>query len=298
MKKIVSMVLAAVLLTACFVFTASAAAFGDVDGDGKTSAADARLALRAAVSLEHYSRTSAAFLAADANGDGEITAEDARLILRASVGLGNIIAALQDNASEWSSYSDKTMLGAYAAQVQTLKNKCGEGRVSSSMKSLDGLSVVRLIDLDEDGKPELYCAYADSRSAGFSNRQAVYVYSGGKLISLFDGDITNMGSDYSPCVWFQEGNNCVYFVAGMIFYRSFFKYENGAFKETVFSTDYVDYAKINGRTVTMDQYNAQIKTYTGGLRARINIYDYTETADANYRAVLNETARVISLLNK
>ncbi len=58
---------------------------GDVDGDGKISAADARLALRASVGLENLS--DAEKLAADVDSNGQITAADARLILRASVGL-------------------------------------------------------------------------------------------------------------------------------------------------------------------------------------------------------------------
>lgn len=58
---------------------------GDVDGDRKITAEDARLALRAAVGLEKLTDVQKA--AADVDGDGVITAEDARRILRESVGL-------------------------------------------------------------------------------------------------------------------------------------------------------------------------------------------------------------------
>lgn len=58
---------------------------GDVDGDGKVTSADARLALRAAVGLEGLNDTQKA--AADVDGDGKITAADAREILRKSVGI-------------------------------------------------------------------------------------------------------------------------------------------------------------------------------------------------------------------
>lgn len=58
---------------------------GDVDGDGKVTASDARLVLRAAVGLEIL--TGDALKAADINKDGKITAADARLILRKAVGL-------------------------------------------------------------------------------------------------------------------------------------------------------------------------------------------------------------------
>lgn len=52
---------------------------GDVDGDGNVTAADARLALRAASQLELLNDVEK--YAADINGDGKITAADARLIL-------------------------------------------------------------------------------------------------------------------------------------------------------------------------------------------------------------------------
>ncbi len=58
---------------------------GDVDNDGKVSAADARLALRASVGLEKF--TEIQTKTADADKDGKVSAADARLILRASVGL-------------------------------------------------------------------------------------------------------------------------------------------------------------------------------------------------------------------
>ncbi len=63
------------------------AVFGDVDCDGKISAADARLALRASVGLEDYKSTSAQYKAANVGTEDKLSAADARLILRASVGL-------------------------------------------------------------------------------------------------------------------------------------------------------------------------------------------------------------------
>ena len=59
---------------------------GDVDDDGDVTAADARLALRAAVSLENYAAGTRAFKAADVDMDEVLTAADARLILRRAVG--------------------------------------------------------------------------------------------------------------------------------------------------------------------------------------------------------------------
>ena len=58
---------------------------GDTDGDGETTAADARYALRAAVDLESPTGWKADACMVD--GDAEITAADARLILRSAVDL-------------------------------------------------------------------------------------------------------------------------------------------------------------------------------------------------------------------
>ncbi|MCR5782504.1 MAG: hypothetical protein K6G90_07165 [Clostridia bacterium] len=58
---------------------------GDVDGNGKVFANDARLALRASARLEELSRE--AFYAADCDRNGVITAGEARMILRYSANL-------------------------------------------------------------------------------------------------------------------------------------------------------------------------------------------------------------------
>ena len=60
---------------------------GDVDGDGRITAGDARLALRRAVDLETYAEGSKEFLACDVDKNGTVTAGDARMILRAAVDL-------------------------------------------------------------------------------------------------------------------------------------------------------------------------------------------------------------------
>lgn len=60
---------------------------GDVDGDGSVTAADARLTLRNAVSLEKFTLTQKKI--GDMDNDGTISAEDARLILKKSIGLSD-----------------------------------------------------------------------------------------------------------------------------------------------------------------------------------------------------------------
>ena len=58
---------------------------GDVNGDGKVTADDARKALRASARLENLNEKEKS--AADINGDGKVTADDARTILRKSARL-------------------------------------------------------------------------------------------------------------------------------------------------------------------------------------------------------------------
>ena len=75
---------------ATFVFTYTVPGTflpGDVDDDGKITAADARLALRRAVDLETYPEGSREFIACDVDKDGKVTAGDARIILRVAVDL-------------------------------------------------------------------------------------------------------------------------------------------------------------------------------------------------------------------
>lgn len=83
-NKITAVILVMTLLFSSSMILASANNFmlGDVDGNGKITAMDARTALRAAAKIETLSEENAA--AADVNFDGKVTAMDARMILRAS----------------------------------------------------------------------------------------------------------------------------------------------------------------------------------------------------------------------
>lgn len=60
---------------------------GDVDGNGRITAADARLALRISAKLDQPDERQKK--AADVNGDGNVTSSDARAILRFAAGLEN-----------------------------------------------------------------------------------------------------------------------------------------------------------------------------------------------------------------
>lgn len=60
---------------------------GDVNNDGKITAADARLVLRFSAGLQKY--TTSQRKKADINGDGRITAADARLVLRIAASMNS-----------------------------------------------------------------------------------------------------------------------------------------------------------------------------------------------------------------
>lgn len=69
--------------------------FGDIDDDGKVTAADARLVLRAGVGLENFE--SNVLRRVDYNNSGRISANNARTTLRISVGLDDLYDILLNN---------------------------------------------------------------------------------------------------------------------------------------------------------------------------------------------------------
>ena len=60
---------------------------GDANGDGKITAADARITLRISAKLEKIENYNISLAVLDATGDGKLTAADARKILRVSAKL-------------------------------------------------------------------------------------------------------------------------------------------------------------------------------------------------------------------
>lgn len=87
--KCTATVLAVLFVFSAFTFSVGAARIllGDLNADGKLSAADARAALRLAVGADRMDLD--LLLVGDVNGSGNVTAADARMILRCAVGLEN-----------------------------------------------------------------------------------------------------------------------------------------------------------------------------------------------------------------
>ena len=294
MKKTLSVLLTLVLLAACFAVPALAAGYGDVDGDSKLTAADARLALRAAVGLTYYRRDSEQFSIADVDRDGTLSAADARILLRAAVGLPNVGAEIAYNADRWQTGLGSGLRRAYAAEVNRLIGLGGKGSVKDN--TLRGLSFVRLVDMDNNGTPELLCAYSDSASMYFSNKMALYTYENGRLRTLYDGEICNQGSDFSPMMWLVQNGDTKYLATGMVFYRSFLQLANGKLTETLFYVDTPDYYFVNERLVPESYYRERYGYFTNGvIESRTYIYQYDLSGAVQ---VLNETDAVIALLNR
>lgn len=102
--------------------------YGDADGDGAITSADARWALRASVGLETGPAYSLA--AADADENGKVEAADARLLLRVTVGLETL------KPGSWEPGFDALRSfvmsdGSYDAGVYVLSVDNGDGSVSA-----------------------------------------------------------------------------------------------------------------------------------------------------------------------
>ncbi len=87
--KIISVMLAVVLVVMAIPFTTFAATKGDVDGNGEISAVDARLILQVVAGLKTEAELKNA-AGADVDGKSGITAVDARIVLQIVAGLADV----------------------------------------------------------------------------------------------------------------------------------------------------------------------------------------------------------------
>lgn len=100
MKKISALIIV-LMLTFTLMVTASAATVlkGDVDMNGRITAADARTVLRAAARLDEITDTQK--IIADVTGDSKVTASDARIILRRAANIEKDLGTVEiEDATE------------------------------------------------------------------------------------------------------------------------------------------------------------------------------------------------------
>ena len=105
-KRLTAIIITAVIITLSVLPAVSAerSLKGDISGNGKVEAGDARLALRCSVGLEEL--TSFQEKIADMDDNGKVTAADARIILRTSVGLEEL--SYMENGEETETEKEET----------------------------------------------------------------------------------------------------------------------------------------------------------------------------------------------
>ena len=161
---------------------------------------------------------------------------------------------------------------AYLNQITTLQNKYGKAaaRTDDGFKGLlTGLSMAKLVDMDGDGTPELYCG------AGL-NGQHMYSYADGKIYALdIPEGVSNFGTDVSPCADFYVDDTKAYLVDGHEIMNGFpVRYLTKQGKEIVTALTYTDaidddtgnhICTLNGESVTYHELSAAQVDFTKGM---------------------------------
>ena len=123
---------------------------------------------------------------------------------------------------------DAAWASAYLEIVEELQAEYGEGQKFTlyGEECFIGLVVVRLIDFDQDGQPELFCSLAPSD--GSIPIQMVYGYNG-EIVLLFNKPAgMRGGSNPSSHVW-QTKDNAIYLVQYDSYLEYYWELQNGEF---------------------------------------------------------------------
>ena len=161
---------------------------------------------------------------------------------------------------------------AYLNQITTLQNKYGKAaaRTDDGFKGLlTGLSMAKLVDMDGDGTPELYCG------AGLDG-QHMYSYADGKIYALdIPEGVSNFGTDVSPCADFYVDDTKAYLVDGHEIMNGFpVKYLTKQGRKIVTALTYTDaidddtgnhICTLNGESVTYHELSAAQVAFTKGM---------------------------------
>lgn len=161
---------------------------------------------------------------------------------------------------------------AYLNQITTLQNKYGKAaaRTDDGFKGLlTGLSMAKLVDMDGDTIPELYCG------AGLDG-QHMYSYADGKIYALdIPEGVSNFATDVSPCADFYVDDTKAYLVDGHEIMNGFpVRYLTKQGKEIVTALTYTDaidddtgnhICTLNGESVTYHELSAAQVNFTKGM---------------------------------
>ncbi len=150
MKKFVAIITAVVTLLTLTPLYLSVSAivennivYGDVDGDGKVTTEDARLALMAAANLKKIT-DEGAFDRADVNHDGAVTLFDARQILR---GVAGLVSLQPSGAFSGCTYSDD-MFNINSPQVAIARFNACLNRVKTEFPGFTRSEAKDVIDFN------------------------------------------------------------------------------------------------------------------------------------------------------
>lgn len=129
-NKLLSAILAALMVLSLFSIVAMAQTTGDVNGDGKTTTVDAKWVLKSLSGSKEL--TDAQRAQADANKDGKISVADARLILKIIAGTANPDGT-ENTGNTGSTGNNSDTAAQYAQEVLKLVN---EERAKQGIKAL------------------------------------------------------------------------------------------------------------------------------------------------------------------
>ncbi len=163
---------------------------------------------------------------------------------------------------------------AYLDQIATLQNLYGKAaaRTDDGFSGLlTGLSIAKLVDMDGDKIPELYCG------AGLAG-QHMYSYADGSIYELaIPEGVSNFSTDVSPCTQFYVGKDKAYLVSGQEVMNNnpvtFWTKQGDKAVVALTYTDGYDWdtetptpiQTINGQSVTSEEFSAAILDFTGDM---------------------------------
>ena len=183
---------------------------------------------------------------------------------------------------------------AYNKVINELVTEFGAGALNSdSDYQIIGLGVVRLIDFDNDGNCELYCAFS---ADGFCvDTERIYSFYDNTAVLIMERGVSNPGTDVSPCTTFltKDGKTYIWY-QHEICTGSIETVEKNSM--VVIMTYYDDFwedinYKLNEKPCTKEELNTAIDNFINDKE--VNQIDYYYPIDPS---VITETDNMIQLL--
>jgi len=182
----------------------------------------------------------------------------------------------------------------YIKVINELVAKFGKGAVKSDGDDqIIGVGVVKLIDFDNDGNYELYCAYCSDGNCVDTER--IYGYHDNAATLIKESAVSNPGTDVSPCTTFltKDGKTYIWYQYELCT-GSIETVEKG--KMVVIMSYYDDYwneidYKLNNKPCTKKKLKTAINNFTNDKNLKQIEYYYKIDP-----SVITKTNNVIKLL--